>query len=435
MNMRGLNKSGVLNGLNRVQIFALWVGIFLFATLPVRSQTNVAKSHWVSNRYLLIVETSHSMHRRSDGVIKTAANLLMSGIGGQIQQSDTLGVWTYNQELYAGRFPLKRWATIEQQDISSAVLDFLKKQKYENAPAFSSVRPALDKVIKDSESITVILISSGEEAMTGTPFDDQINELYKNWRAEQEKTRMPIVTVLRAKRGKMVGFSVTPPPWQIEIPSWPAEPSVTKVAAPPPPKVQPSTVPPLIVTGKKPKLPETTNSTETATITAQAASSGPQNQSIKTTKPSAESTGTQPPGIVEQNPATNLPPEAATVLERKVEKAELPQHRSEPKPAPPKELASSSPALKPAPAPPVAAAANRSSPSIAAQTPPKSDSPPQEVASGIAVPGPGLLSNKTIWIAGLAVFVVSCAMLTVLARRARTQHISLITRSLERGEK
>src|ERR1043166_3762491 len=241
------------------------LGVILFALMiPVRkswSQTNVSRA--APGRYLFIVETSHTMSRRSDGVLKTVANLLHTGMNGQIRALDSIGVWTYNQELYAGRLPLQRWSSTEQREVGAAILKFLKDQKYEKQSVFYSVRPAFDKLVKDSESITLILVSSGEEAITGTPFDDQINQLYKTWREEQEKTRMPFVTVLRAKRGAIVGYSVTPSPWQVEIPACPTEPVVKAPLPAPPPKVQPPTLPPLIVTGKKPKPNELASSPET----------------------------------------------------------------------------------------------------------------------------------------------------------------------------
>jgi len=156
-----------------------------------------------------------------------------------------------NQELYTGRMPLRRWSTPLQHEIVSDTLDFFKSQKYEKQPGFSSVRPALDKVIKDSEFITVVLISSGEEAITGTPFDDKINELYKGWKVDQEKTKMPFVTVLRAKRGTITGYTAVPVPWQVEIPPWPANPIAKAAETNPSASSQPSTVQSLIVTGKK----------------------------------------------------------------------------------------------------------------------------------------------------------------------------------------
>src|SRR5262249_36925396 len=75
------------------------------------SQTAPPKYGTISSRFLLIVETSRPMHRNSDATIKTVTSLLYSGFSHQIKQGDTLGIWTYNQQLYAGRIPLQRWST------------------------------------------------------------------------------------------------------------------------------------------------------------------------------------------------------------------------------------------------------------------------------------------------------------------------------------
>src|SRR5689334_10730875 len=62
-----------------------------------------------SGRYLFIVDTSYSMRRRADAVQKTASNLLLSGMRGELRRGDTIGIWTINEDLYTGRLPLQRW--------------------------------------------------------------------------------------------------------------------------------------------------------------------------------------------------------------------------------------------------------------------------------------------------------------------------------------
>ena len=60
-----------------------------------------------ANRYLLIVDVSRAMEPRQRSMLKAVQDLLASGMGGQMQAGDTLGVWTYNTNLYAGR-PIHR---------------------------------------------------------------------------------------------------------------------------------------------------------------------------------------------------------------------------------------------------------------------------------------------------------------------------------------
>jgi hypothetical protein len=419
----------LLMKLNRAAGYSMVLMVCLL-TSEAKSQTNAPKFGTISSRFLVIVETSHLMGRRSDATLKTVGSLLYSGFNHQIKQGDSVGVWTYNQQLYTGRIPLQRWSTPLQHEIVSGTLDFLKSQKFEKQPAFASVRPALDKVIKDSEFITVIVVSSGEDAMTGTPFDDKINELYKSWKVDQEKAKMPFITVLRAKRGRITGYAAVPAPWQIEIPEWPAEP----VAKAPEMKLQtmaqPSAVPPLIFTGKKAKPAETTDSSETAVAKAESAPArvAPASNTAATTP--GDSAVAEPANGASQihpaSPPKNTPPE------RKVEPStESPQRP----PGPAQILPKDATALSPTPNPEtIATTSNTTNPAPGA-TSQKSTHSPQDISTAIATPSSGLLSSKTIWLAGLALLGTACLAFVVLTRRHSSEPISLITRSFEHENK
>ena len=157
------------------RLLAGLLAVVAVAPGQLRAQTKTAKPAPPSDRCLLIVETSKPMKQRSEAVLGAVRGLLMSGLNGQLRDGSTLGVWTYNEDLYAGRFPLQTWSSSAQKDITQRTLAFLKGQKYEKQANFHKVAPALGRVIKDSELIMVVLISSGDHEVRGTPFDDQIN--------------------------------------------------------------------------------------------------------------------------------------------------------------------------------------------------------------------------------------------------------------------
>ena len=243
----------------------LLAGLLLLADLtpwPVRAQPDAAKPHLPSHRCLLIVETSKSMQRRAEAVREAVQDLLRSGLSGQLQDGDTLGMWTFNEDLHAGRFPLQTWSSKAQQEITERALTFLQAEKYEKQARFDKVVPALERVIKDSELITVILISSGEDRMQGTPFDGRINEYYQPWRPLLQKERLPFVTVLRAKNGQLADYVVNTPPWPLETPRLTPEmkrAEATQTGLPEAPRQTPSpAVPPLIISGKKPQAEQVT---------------------------------------------------------------------------------------------------------------------------------------------------------------------------------
>ena len=240
-----------MNAFYRLAIaLALIAGAFPLAGGPAGS----------SGRYLVIVDTSRSMRHRSKAMLQTVEGLLNSGMQGELSGGETLGLWTFNQDLYTGRFPLQVWASQEQEAIARRTLDFLKAQGCEKRPSLDKVIPALEEVVKSSGLITIILISAGDAKMRGTPFDDPINEYYARWYSEQQKGQVPLVTVLRAWNGKMTGWSVRPAAGPVEFPPLPppeaplvrTEPSVpAPVPAPAPEAVQPQMAPPLILSGKK----------------------------------------------------------------------------------------------------------------------------------------------------------------------------------------
>src|SRR5512143_1888884 len=83
-------------------------GLLLAAAPRVFAQTNAAPSR-PANRWLLIVETSRSMERRAQAAQQMVNTLLLTGMNGQMHAGDTVGVWIYNDELYARGFELQTW--------------------------------------------------------------------------------------------------------------------------------------------------------------------------------------------------------------------------------------------------------------------------------------------------------------------------------------
>src|SRR5262245_40631208 len=187
------------------------------------------------NRFLFIVETSKAMQPRAGAALQAVANLLQSGIGGQLRSGDTIGLWTYNQDLY-GHLPLQKWTPETQKAVASTVLSFLRDQKYEKQGNLAKATTAMQRVVQASQFITTILITDGSDKMHGTPFDAQINQSYQQWGKEQEKAKMPFITTLRAQRGKLMDFRVTPAPWPAELPPLPPEVLAMATNTPPKPK-------------------------------------------------------------------------------------------------------------------------------------------------------------------------------------------------------
>lgn len=203
----------------------------------------------VENRFLFVVENSASMNASAKATEKTLRELIESGVQGQMQPGDSFGLWTFNEQLDTS-FELQQWIPSEGKKLAETATNFLKKRRYTKKTAMQSVLPPLFSVVKGSRAITVILISTGSQPISGTPFDTEINGIYSRYARELQKAKLPFVTVLLGRKGKLVTHAVNSALGPFQIPKRPIEPDpvVTKVETNAPIAV----VIPVVVTNQPP---------------------------------------------------------------------------------------------------------------------------------------------------------------------------------------
>jgi hypothetical protein len=208
----------------------------------------------VPGRYLFIFDTSWTMKKRLPAVEKTLTSMLATSMGGQLHTGDTIGVWTFNQDLYPGDVPLQVWDPDAAATIAGNISKFVGSRKYENSTRFEALQPLLNRVVQNSQRLTVVIFCDGATKITGTTFDNGVNQLFATNGAAQKKARQPFVVLLRSQLGKFVGCTVSCPPQLVSFPQFPPLPA--PVVPKPAPVAAPVTVPavvppPLIITGTK----------------------------------------------------------------------------------------------------------------------------------------------------------------------------------------
>jgi hypothetical protein len=237
------------NFFQRVQILAvLLAGIFLVPALRAQPTEQT-----VQGRFLFIFDTSSAMKNRVDSVQKALNAMLATSISGQLHSGDSIGVWTFNQDLSAGNFPLQTWNADAAVMIASNLTKFVGNQRYAKIARFEALQPLLNQVVQGSERLTVLIFCDGTVKASGTPFDAGINQMFQQKLSEQSKAREPFVILLRSQLGKFTGCAMSLPPAPLNIPAfppWPPPPPPPKPTNPPPPVVT-SVVPSLIVIGTK----------------------------------------------------------------------------------------------------------------------------------------------------------------------------------------
>jgi hypothetical protein len=334
--------------------------------------------HPQPGRFLFIFETSPTLKRSLPAVEKSLEAIFTNSLPGKLLTGDEIGVWTVDDRLHTGQFPLTTWAPSNAVAFSTGLKNFLEKQSFRQNGNFAQLTTSLNNVAENSERLTVFIFCDGQAGISGTPFDDGIRTIFGAAAAGQKKLRQPIILVLRSQLGKYTGSAVTLPPNLLNVPEFPplpvkpapvATPVVVTsalVVKPVPPVVVPS----LIIVG-------TNISTDLAT-----------------TPPMPEKPVVQPPAVPGKNAA-------ATNISSPVVKTNLA--------VPPASLPAATTNLltnPPAPAAPVVKA-------TAPETPPTADN-----------------STNFLLAIGGAAILAAVVLVIILAVRSRRQRGSLITSSM-----
>ena len=214
---------------------------------------------FADKRVLFIVETSKETKSLTDAEDKLVSALLETGLGGLLEANDTFGVWTFDDTLHVGKFPMQTWNPAARQQLAARTSNFLKQQSREKSARIESVWRPLQNVIRNSPALMTVIVATGKQPVRGTPFDDEINLHLKRHYREYQRKKTPVVIMLSSTEGNILRYSLNPAIGDIRVPvlTVPPKPPV-KIAeqkpqkpSKPAPTVQPS----------KPALPASTNTT------------------------------------------------------------------------------------------------------------------------------------------------------------------------------
>lgn len=317
-----------------------------------------------TNRFLFVLDTSAFMRKHTQDAVNVVETILRSSASGQLHNGDTIGVWTFNEDIYTGAMPLETWSADDSEEVALRIAEFIRQQDYGKTSRLDVAMKPVAKVVKMSDIITVFIISSGASPISGTPYDDDINAQYQACLHDMGKKPMPIVTVLQGKHGKFIRYTVNALPWPVVIPELPIPLKL--------PNAQPEAPAPA-VTSVPPAPAAPTVAANTAPPPAQPPPSPPPATSVPVLPPAAVA----PPAVV---PPPEFRPPASVAL-------------TGPPPAIPSQFAPSVPGAQSTPPPPpppaeVPAPAPTPAPVAASAPTPVAEPPVAQTASVTPPPQP-----------------------------------------------
>src|SRR4051812_555243 len=216
-----------MGSLNRWR--ACWLGaaslVAVLATLIL--QARAAEPGREPQTFLVVVDTSRAMQPRSEGTFAAIQALLDSSFNGELRPGDSLGAWSLSDKVNDARFAFQEWNPQTQLGLLVGLLGFVEGQAYEKQSRLDRLVPEIRAISKPTGLLTVLLVSSGEVEMRGTPFDAAINQAFKKSQLEQRAAKMPFLIALRLQQGEIIAWSVTPAPKRADFPAISSPPAVT----------------------------------------------------------------------------------------------------------------------------------------------------------------------------------------------------------------
>src|SRR5262245_48693294 len=72
--------------------------------------TRPAATAVTSNRFLFVMDTSAAMKSHAYDMVAAVMKTIRSSASGQIHNGDSVGVWTFNEDVFTGNLALQTWA-------------------------------------------------------------------------------------------------------------------------------------------------------------------------------------------------------------------------------------------------------------------------------------------------------------------------------------
>ncbi len=225
--------------------FLLLAGMILPAGLPAQMPPQPEK------RVLLIFDTSSAMKKRLPAEVRAIKRLFGLSLAEQLSPGDSIGVWTFDQDVHTGDYPLQHWQVQNITDITSSIIEFLEAQHYSKTTSFDKLVPLINRVAAHSPRLIIVIFCDGEGQMNGTPFDSSVNAILQQHASDMRKAHEPIVVAFRVESGQYTGSTINSAE-NINLPGFPQQAVPPPAPAPvivPPPAPAPAPPPDLIIIG------------------------------------------------------------------------------------------------------------------------------------------------------------------------------------------
>ena len=183
------------------------MGLAFLASISARSE-GPQNSAAEGNRFLFVVETSSASSRLEHGGRQTVVDLIYTGIYGQMREGDTFGIWNFNEQVFAGTYPMQAW-TRDDMEAATRAGQFLKSQKYAKKARLDLVAKQVGGLLRGVKDVNVFIISDPGIRLSSDAFGVQWARDYAEAARIARGVRQPVITTVVARHGSISNMLVT----------------------------------------------------------------------------------------------------------------------------------------------------------------------------------------------------------------------------------
>lgn len=215
-----------------------WIVITLLCGMVAASAAPSEPPKPTGNRYLLVVDTSSAMGKLEHGGRQAVFDLIHSGLQEMMRPGDTFGVWTFQEEVYAGVFPIQVWNPAERVALASRVGTFLKGHPYKGKARLDAAFSRVMTLVRGVKDVNIIFVCSpNAQTKDLGPFP-----AWEQQAPRAKKAKKPVIIGMAALDGQIAHRSIVIEGDPLDLPV-------------PPPQLAITNSPPLIViTNAAPKV-------------------------------------------------------------------------------------------------------------------------------------------------------------------------------------
>src|SRR5689334_11779918 len=140
----------------------------LALTSGLAAEKKAAAPPQEGGRFLFVVETSTAMAPFEHAGGQTVFDLIFSGLDGQMQPKDTIGIWTFGEEVHAGLFPMQVWTPEQKARVATEAGMFLKDQHHDRQAHLDRVIRKVLPLVVAVKDVNIFIVSGNEVTWKGT---------------------------------------------------------------------------------------------------------------------------------------------------------------------------------------------------------------------------------------------------------------------------